>query len=125
MTTEDQDKNRRQHKRYDISSGAFALLKWNGSEVLGSIKDISTGGLCLSHLDENQNLDSLSRITINLISEKICCENFIGRNIWSTKDEGGFTTAMVRMKRRGIEFGQLNDELQLQLKDFINSLAKK
>ena len=125
MTQEQQEKDQRQHKRYDISNSAFALLKWNGSEVLGSIKDISTGGLCLSHIDENENLEALSKVTVKLISEKICYENFVGRSIWSAKEEGGFTSAMVRMKRRGIEFGQLNDELQLQLKDFIASLTTK
>ena len=125
MTFIEQEKDKRQHKRYDISSGAFALLKWNGSEVLGSIKDISTGGLCLSHIDDNEDLEALSRITVKLISEKICYENFIGRNIWSTNEEDDFTTAMVKMKRRGIEFGRLNDELQLQLKEFIDTLEKE
>jgi len=125
MTLIEQEKDKRQHKRYDISSGAFALLKWNGSEVLGSIKDISTGGLCLSHIDDNEDLEALSRITVKLISEKICYENFIGRNIWSTNEEDDFTTAMVKMKRRGIEFGRLNDELQLQLKEFIDTLEKE
>ena len=125
MTFIEQEKDKRQHKRYDISSGAFALLKWNGSEVLGSIKDISTGGLCLSHIDDNEDLEALSRIRVKLISEKICYENFIGRNIWSTNEEDDFTTAMVKMKRRGIEFGRLNDELQLQLKEFINTLEKE
>ncbi len=125
MSTEKQEKNRRRHERYDISSGAFALLKWNGSEVLGSIKDISTSGLCLSHIDDNENLETLSKITVNLISEKIYYENFIGRSIWSTKEDGGFTAAMVKMKRCGIEFGQLNNELQLQLKEFIATLVNK
>ena len=125
MTFIEQEKDKRQHKRYDISSGAFALLKWNGSEVLGSIKDISTGGLCLSHIDDNEDLEALSRIRVKLISEKICYENFIGRDLCTTNKEDDFTTAMVKMKRRGIEFGRLNDELQLQLKEFINTLEKE
>jgi len=125
MITQETDAEKRQYKRYDISSGAFALLKWNGSEVLGSIKDISAGGLSLAHINENEDLKDLSKVTINLISEKICRENFAGRNIWSTNEENGFSMAMVKMKRRGIEFQGLSSNMQLQLEEFISSLIKK
>jgi hypothetical protein len=124
MKAAEEQKNERKHKRYDIASGAFALLKWNGTEVLGSIKDISRGGLSLSHIDGDEDLEALARITVNLISDKFCYENFIGRSIWSKKEEGAFTTAMVKMKRCGIEFGQNNEEKQLQLKEFIDSHKK-
>ncbi len=124
MKVTEKKKDERKHKRYDIASGAFALLKWNGAEVLGSIKDISRGGLSLSHIDDDENLEALARITVNLISEKVCYENFIGRSIWSKKKEGAFTTAMVKMKLCGIEFGQIDEEKQLQLKEFIDSHKK-
>ena len=125
MTPEKQGIERRQHKRYDVASGAFALLKWNDSELLGSIKDISTGGLCLSHIDNNEDLKAPSKLIVNLISDKNCYENFIGRNIWSLKEEGGFTTARVNMRCCGLEFWQLNEEGQLQIEEFISSRATK
>ena len=125
MISQEAGDEKRQYKRYDISSGAFALLKWNGSEVLGSIKDISAGGLSLAHVANNEELKDLSRITVNLISGKICHENFAGRNIWSKKEENDFSSAMVKMKRRGIEFEGLNSEMQLQLQEFIDSLINK
>jgi hypothetical protein len=125
MTSKEQEKDRRKHQRHNISGSAFALLKWNGSEVLGSITDISTGGFCLSHIDDYEELEDHSRLTANLISEKNCYENFMGRCIWSSKDEGDFATAIVNMKRCGIEFENLNDELHVQLKDFIATLEEK
>ena len=125
MTSQEQEKERRKYQRHNISGSAFALLKWNGSEVLGSITDISTGGFCLSHIDDYEELEDHSRLTTNLISEKNCYENFIGRCVWSSKEEGDFTAAMVDMKRCGIEFEYLNDELQNQLKDFIAALEEK
>ena len=124
MKAAEEQKNERKHKRYNLASDAFALLKWNGAEVLGSIIDISKGGLSVSHIDNNEDLEALARITVNLISEKVCCENFIGRSIWIKKEEGAFTSARVQMKQCGIEFGQINEENQVQLKEFIDSLKK-
>ena len=117
-------KDRRQHERYDIASGGFALLRSDNKEVLGSIKDISTGGFRLSHIDDNEDIGNFSRITINLISGKNCYEQFNGRSIWSKRERGGFTATLVKMKQCGIEFEQLNNEMQLQLDEFINSLKK-
>ena len=77
------------------------------------------------HINENEDLKDLSKVTINLISEKICRENFAGKNIWSTNEENGFSMAMVKMKRRGIEFQGLSSNMQLQLEEFISSLIKK
>ena len=125
MTSIATGKDRRQHKRYDIASGGFALLQSKDNEVIGSIKDISTSGFCLSHIDGNEEINEHSRIAINLISGKICSEQFNGRNIWSKKERGGFPTAMIKMKRRGIEFEQLSNEIQLQLNEFISSLKIK
>ena len=82
MTSITTGKDRRQHKRYEIAGGGFALLQFNGAEVLGSVKDISTGGLSLSHIDDNEKINGLSSININLISKKTCYEHFTGRNIW-------------------------------------------
>ena len=124
MTSMTTGKDRRQHERYDIASGGFALLQSNETEVLGSIKDISAGGLSLSHIDENEDIHNFSRITINLISEKTCYEHFTGKNIWSKRERGGFTATSVKMKQCGIEFEQLNNEMQLQLNEFIDSLKK-
>jgi len=125
MASEATGIDRRQHKRYDIASGGFALLRSNGTEVLGLIKDISTGGLSLSHIDDNREINELSRVAIKLISKKNCYERFSGRSIWSKKEEGNFATATVKMKHRGVEFEQLNNEMQLQLNEFITSLEIK
>ena len=90
MTSIATGKDRRQHKRYEIAGGGFALLQLNDEEVLGSIKDISTGGLSLSHIDNNEETNGLPSIDINLISKKTCYEHFTGRNIWGKKESGGF-----------------------------------
>ena len=124
MSKEDHSQNNRNHKRYNIKSGAFALLKSDTVEVLGSIKDISVGGLCLSHIDENEELKG-PEITVNLISEKNCFENFPSKAIWNKQEDGAFMAAMVKMRRRGIQFEQLTAEKQLQLSEFIDTLTKK
>jgi hypothetical protein len=119
-----QSQVKRKHKRYNIKSGAFALLKSDEFEILGSIKDISTGGLCLSHIDENKKLNG-SEITVNLISENKCYENFPGRNVWNNEEDGGFMAAMVKMRRRGLKFEYLNPDKELELQKFIDALIEK
>ena len=118
-------KDRREHERYDVDSGGFALIRSDDTEVLGSIKDISAGGLSLSHIDDCGNIPELSALAIDLISEKLCAEHFNGQSIWSKSVEDDFSTAMVKMKCCGIQFGQLDTELRLQLNNFIESLSKK
>ena len=132
MTKEDpkdqrQQKNshvKREHKRYNINSGAFVLLKSEEVEILGSIKDISSGGLSMSHIDENKELNG-SKISVNLISEDICYENFSSRTIWNSVEDGGFMAAMVKMRRRGVKFEHLNPDKEIELKKFIDALIEK
>jgi c-di-GMP-binding flagellar brake protein YcgR len=123
MTTIATEKERRQHKRYDIDSGGFALIRSNGSEVLGSIKDISAGGFSLTHIDDCVDMAELSSLAISLISEKSCFEQFCsGRSIWSKREESQFNETKVKMRCCGVEFEQLNNEKQTQLNQFIDSL---
>ena len=118
-------KDRRQHRRYDINSGGFAMIRSGDTEVLGSIKDISAGGLSLSHIDDCNEITERSSLAIDLISEKLCAEQFSGRSIWSKKEKSGFTTTRVNMRCCGIAFEQLNNEMRAQLNEFITSLSGK
>ena len=123
MTSITTEKDRREHKRYDIDSGGFALIRSNGSEVLGSIKDISAGGFSLTHIDDCEDMAELSSLAISLISEKSCFEQFCsGRSIWSKREENQFSETKVKMRCCGVEFEQLNNEKQIQLNQFIDSL---
>ena len=119
------EKDRREHRRYEIASGGFALLQANDTEMLGSINNISAGGLSLSHIDDYVQIDELSRISIILISEKTYNRQLHGRNLLSKKENGDFVTSMVKMKCRGIKFEQLDDKMRVQLDEFIDSLNKK
>jgi hypothetical protein len=116
---------KREHKRYNINSGAFVLLKSEEVEILGSIKDISSGGLSMSHIDENKEFNGSDKISINLISEDLCCENFSIRTIWNSVEDGGFMAAMVKMRRRGVKFEHLNPDKEIELKKFIDALIEK
>ena len=109
----------REHKRYNINSGAFVLLKSEEVEILGSIKDISSSGFCMSHIDENKKFNGSGKISVNLISEDICYENFSSKSIWNNVEDGGFMAAMVKMRRRGVKFEHLNPDKEIELKKFI------
>ena len=122
MTLTESIIDRRQHKRYALDSGGFALIQANDTEVIGTIKDISAGGLSLSHIDNCEEITQLSSFYINLISEKLYSEKIQCRSIWSSKEEGGFTTSRVHMRCCGIAFEQLNNKMRAQLNEFITSL---
>ena len=124
MNTSDTKRERRQHERYDVVNGSFALLQSQDLELLGSLRDISAGGLSLSHIDDNEELTDHSRLAINLISEEICSEKLNGRAVWHKKEESGFTTTMIKMKSCGIAFEDLTGEMQTQLSKFIASLRQ-
>ena len=125
MTSTETMKDRRQHRRYDLDSGGFALIRSDDTEILGSIKNISTGGLSLSHIDDCEGLAELSRLAINLISEKLYAQEFKGRSVWNSNEESGFSTSRVNMRCCGIAFEQLNSEMRTQLNEFITSLSGK
>jgi hypothetical protein len=125
MTSTETYRDRRQHKRYTLDSGGFALIHANDTEVLGTIKNISAGGLSLSHIDDCEEIAEHSSLAINLISEKLYAEQILSKSIWSSKEEGGFTTSRVNMKCCGIAFEQLNNEIRDQLNEFITSLSDK
>jgi hypothetical protein len=122
MTSTETMKDRRQHRRYDPDSGGFALIRSDDTEVLGSIKNISAGGLSLSHIDDCQEVAELSSLAINLISEKLYAQEFKGKSIWNSNEEASFSTSRVNMKCCGIAFEQLNNEMQTQLNQFITAL---
>ncbi len=124
MNLNSSETDKRRHKRYKLASGGFALLQAKDNEVLGSIVDISDGGLCLLHIDGAESILEDSPVAINLISDDIYYKQFSGRSIWSKKEKGGFSTALVKMKRRGIQFEDLSQKMQGQISKFIDSLKK-
>ena len=121
MSKKENSQEQRRYKRHSTKSGAFALLKSQDLEILGSVKDISNDGICLTHIDENQEFDEPSSIMVNLITEDTCYENFPSKNLWAIEEEAGFVAARVKMRRRGIQFGELTQEKQFQLDEFIRT----
>ena len=125
MTSLETGKERRQFTRYEIDTGGFALVRSGDTEVLGTIKNISAGGLSLSHIDDCKKIAELSSLAINLISEKLYAQEFKGRSIWNSNEESGFSTSRVNMKCCGIAFEQPNSEMLTQQNQFITTLNGK
>ena len=90
--------------------------------VLDTIKNISAGGFSLTYIDNCEEIIELLSLHINLISENIYAEKIKSRSIWTSKEEGGFTTSRVLMRCCGIAFEQLNNEMRAQLNELITSL---
>jgi len=124
MSSKENSQEQRRYKRHSTKSGAFALLKSGDLEILGSVKDISSDGICLTHIDENREFNDSPSITVNLITENIYYENFPSKNLWAIEEEGKFVAARVKMRRRGIQFTELTQEKQLQLDEFIKTTKK-
>jgi c-di-GMP-binding flagellar brake protein YcgR len=114
--------NRRVHKRYSLDGGGFALIQTDNAEIVGSIRDISAGGICVTHINGDTSIPEHAPLVINLISENAYNDKFRGVSRWSCKEEGGFSTSMVNMKRCGIQFENLSNKMQDRLNTFIDTL---
>jgi hypothetical protein len=121
MKTQNQ---RRKHKRFEVQDGAFVLLGPD-SNKLGSIKNVSLGGLSFSHKARKSASSELYELDIFFIGQDFYLEQVPFRAVWdlATK-ENPFSS--ITMRRAGVKFGDLTHSQLSRLEYFIenHSIAK-
>jgi hypothetical protein len=121
MTGNEDIFERRQHPRYKVAGGVFVALKpRNLSTKLGSLIDISLGGLAFQYYIYNDiNHRPFSAIDIHISGDGIFLEkipvHMISNVIIPVKDFFNSTS----IKRIGVQFGALSAEHVSRLKQFI------
>jgi hypothetical protein len=122
--------DRRQHKRFQVHDGAFAVLRprsdiWGQViDIVGQIVDISQGGLMFRYIaGENRSHDPFE-LDVVLAGDSFRLDK-IPFNVVSDMDMTHRSSLTpTTMKRQGLQFGALTHDQKAQLQYFIQNYAK-
>lgn len=112
--------DRREHKRSPAANGVTAVLITSAPEVIGSVIDISMGGVKIAyHEQKNTNLD-FSELTVDLISDDRFVEAIPCKNAWNYKAGDEALHGSGDLRECGIAFWGLTPNQTFLLRGFIN-----
>ncbi len=117
------EQERRKHKRYRVKNGALALI----DNIPGTIVDISNSGLALNYTVFGKEPVENLRLDIFLSSDDFYLQDIPARLVVS-KNKGGSqsTFGSIQVKRYGLQFGEMTEEQESNLRYFIlhNTIAE-
>jgi hypothetical protein len=117
---------RRQFTRFIAVENAFAALRPHFSK-LGTIKDISRGGLAFEYLALETRGGDESALDIFLTGNGFYLARIPCKVVYDTqviKDEGKFQY-LIEIRRCGVQFGELTPDAADQLAVFLTNYAKQ
>ena len=111
---------RREHKRSPVPNGVTAVLITSAPEVIGSVLDISMGGVKIAyHEQKNTNLH-FSDLKVDLISDDRFVEAIPCKNTWNYEANDGPLHGSGDLRECGIAFLDLTPNQAFLLRGFIN-----
>ena len=111
---------RRQMKRFKVAEGAFAALVNHGYK-LGQIKDISERGLSFRYIDNEEEHSDARELKIILGSGGLCVDKVPFKKVTDFVVKSEFSFSSIKMRRIGLEFGELTQDQQTRLNYFIQN----
>jgi len=111
---------RRQWKRFKVAEGAFAALI-NHSSKLGQIRDISEKWLSFRYIDSEEGPSEARELKIILSSGGLCLEGIPFKEVTDFAIKSEFSFSSIKMRRIGLEFGELTPEQETRLSNFIQN----
>ena len=116
--------NRREHKRYKIRDGAFAVLKSQpNSSKLGNIVDISKGGLAFHFLDTKEIPDEFFELDIFVSGGGFVVSSVPVEIVSQIPIDKEIPFFSVTTRRFCIKFGELTEKIKSQLNHLIQNYA--
>ena len=114
--------DRRRHKRFRIRDGALAFL----GSFPGVITDISQGGIGVKYVVLEQKKDENFKLDIFFPQGDFFLPGIPGRLVSDVEYPSEAPFSAVKVKRLGIQFGQLTGEQEQRLKYFLlhNAIAE-
>ena len=109
---------RRQYKRFQAKSGAFALSKASVN-TLGQIVDISQGGLAFEYMARGEATNGTAEVDV-LFAERFFYLQGLPCKVISDSEitlQNPFSS--IRMRRLSVEFMELTPKQRSELKHFI------
>jgi hypothetical protein len=109
---------RRRHKRFQAEEGAYAAVRPQYDKI-GQIIDVSRGGLAFRYMISGGQEDASSELDIFLIGDGFHLDKVPFQTV---SDEGipeRLSPGSQKMRRCGVQFGELTQMQILKLKEFI------
>jgi hypothetical protein len=109
---------RRRHKRFQAEEGAYAAVRPQYDKI-GQIIDVSRGGLAFRYMISGSQEDASSELDIFLIGDGFHLDKVPFQTV---SDEGipeRLSPGSQKMRRCGVQFGELTQMQILKLKEFI------
>lgn len=123
MTERKEQVERRQHIRFRVREGAFAVLTPNFT-VVGEIIDISKEGLAFRYITSEDRSSQSSGLDILFAGGSYCLRDVPFKTISDCVMPKEFSTPSATTRRRGVQFGKLTHDQIGDLKSFIGNYAK-
>ena len=115
--------DRREHKRSLVTNGVTAVLIASSPEVIGSVIDISMGGVQIAYHEQKNTNINLSELKVDLISDDRFVEAIPCKNAWASSTLDSPLASSGDLRQCGIEFLDLTPNQAFLLRGFINRCA--
>ncbi|MBW2174002.1 MAG: hypothetical protein JRF64_05045 [Deltaproteobacteria bacterium] len=119
MTDTKQQVERREHKRFPVTKDTFVALKPDYFKV-GRIMNISMAGLAFSYMADGKPLSQSSGLDIFLVDRTFHLRDVPFRRI-SDVESDRIPFSSAKMRRSGVQFGELTAYQSGRLKYFIEN----
>ena len=113
----------RQHERASVQTIVVGILNSGESITIGSIADISLGGVKLTYQELKMVPDDNSIHSIDLIADSYNLIDIPCENVWEVNVEKEPESKVSDLKQCGIQFGKLTTNQNFLLRSFINRYA--
>ena len=111
---------KRQFERYSVQEGAIALIG-NPMTMMGSIIDVSRGGLSFQYLTNHNTPNSFTELGILISGKAFYLDKIKYETVSDTEMLDGGVGDLFPLRRCGVKFEQLTGEQKDKLDQFINS----
>ena len=104
--------------RYPAIDGVVVAVRPH-TEIHGYMIDISLGGLSFRYVDSSIEKNSSSELTILISTPRFCLDHIPYRTVADFEMPAEFSFSSIRIRRRCVEFGQLNERQHHAIEELI------
>ena len=113
----------RQHERAHVQTIVVGMLNSGESVTIGSIADISLGGVKFTHHEPKMAPDGSPIHSIDLIAGNYNLVDIPCEYVWDDSVETESDSKLTDLRQCGIQFGKLTPNQKFLLRSFINRYA--
>jgi hypothetical protein len=110
----------RQHKRASVQNLVVGILNSEEPESIGTITDISLGGVKFTNNELRMAPNDRPIRTIDLIADSYYLIDIPCGYAWKTRLEGESDSKLIELRQCGIQFGRLTPNQIFLLRSLIN-----